>query len=71
MFLSMTPGASEPMRSTLARRIAQNSFVLLAGATDALYLRREGIHRIFVHVNGVSRVLDPHPAAVMLELRAQ
>jgi multiple antibiotic resistance protein len=32
IFLSMTPGASEPVRTALARRIARNSFVLLVGA---------------------------------------
>jgi multiple antibiotic resistance protein len=32
IFLSMTPGASEPVRTALAARIARNSFVLLLGA---------------------------------------
>jgi multiple antibiotic resistance protein len=32
IFLSMTPGASDPTRTTIARRIAQTSFVLLVGA---------------------------------------
>jgi multiple antibiotic resistance protein len=32
IFLSMTPGASEPMRTALAGRIARNSFVLLVAA---------------------------------------
>lgn len=32
IFLSMTPGASESVRTALARRIAHNSFVLLVGA---------------------------------------
>jgi multiple antibiotic resistance protein len=33
IFLSMTPGASDAARTTLAARIARNSFVLLIGAT--------------------------------------
>ena len=33
IFLSMTPGASDPERTILARRIAWNSFVLLVAAT--------------------------------------
>jgi multiple antibiotic resistance protein len=32
IFLSMTPGASEPVRTALAGRIARNSFVLLLAA---------------------------------------
>ena len=32
IFLSMTPGASEPVRTALAARIARNSFVLLLAA---------------------------------------
>jgi multiple antibiotic resistance protein len=32
IFLSLTPGASDPVRTALARRIAWNSFVLLVGA---------------------------------------
>jgi multiple antibiotic resistance protein len=32
IFLSMTPGASEPARTALAHRIARNSFVLLVAA---------------------------------------
>jgi multiple antibiotic resistance protein len=33
IFLSMTPGISEPARTALARRVARNSFVLLVAAT--------------------------------------
>jgi multiple antibiotic resistance protein len=32
IFLSLTPGASDPLRTTLAVRVARNSFVLLVGA---------------------------------------
>src|SRR5512134_2776032 len=32
IFLSMTPGVPDAVRSDLARRIAQNAFLLLAGA---------------------------------------